>query len=67
MNILISEDTIKKNFDFNNIKNNKHLSDPISRKKLAIRNARGSSFIEGINLPEEFYIKSYELEDLRSS
>ena len=66
MNNLLSEQSINQKFNFNNIKNSKHLSDPIRRKNLAIRNAKGSSFIEGINLPEEFYIKSYELDEHKS-
>lgn len=61
MNKLLSENINSKKLDFSYIKNNQFLTDPIIRKKLATRSAKGSSFLEGINLPEAFFLTSYDL------
>lgn len=61
MNKLLSENIDSEKLDFSYIKNNQFLSDPMIRKQLATRSARGSSFLEGINLPEAFFITSYDL------
>ncbi|MEW5820412.1 MAG: hypothetical protein AB1782_09500 [Cyanobacteriota bacterium] len=63
MNKLISDKEHNTKLDFSYIKSNKFLSDPLIRKQFATRSAKGSSFLEGINLPEAFFISSYELAD----
>lgn len=66
MSKLLSDDINIEKIDFSYIKRNKFLSDPNFRKSLAIRNARGSSYLEGINLPEAFFLTSYELAEHKS-
>ncbi|MGD9581433.1 MAG: hypothetical protein AB7V50_08670 [Vampirovibrionia bacterium] len=67
MNKLLSDNINKEKQDFSYIKENKFLSDPNLRKSFATRNAKGSSFLEGINLPEAFFISSYDLADSNKS
>jgi hypothetical protein len=64
---LISDNINNEKADFSYIKKNGFFSDPINAKKIAIRNAMGSSYLEGINLPEHFFLVSYELEDNKRS
>lgn len=67
MNKLISDNINNQKHDFSYIKENKFLSDPNLRKAFATRNAKGSSFLEGINLPEAFFVSSYDLADTNKS
>lgn len=67
MNKLISDNLNNEKQDFSYIKDNKFLSDPNLRKSFATRNAKGSSFLEGINLPEAFFVSSYDLADTSNS
>lgn len=63
MNKLLSDNGNLDKLDFSHLKNNKCLTDPNVRKSIAVNNAKGSSFLEGINLPENFFLVSYELPD----
>lgn len=64
---LISDKISTEPQDFSHIKNSKYFIDPDFIKNLTIQNARGSSYIEGINLPEKFFEKSYDTTELDDS
>jgi hypothetical protein len=59
---LISDNIDNKNLDFSYLKKNRFLTDPAQTKNMVINNARGSSYLEGINLPEAFFLVSYDLD-----
>ena len=63
MTKLLSDNINNEKTDFSYLKNSKFLSDPNHCKEIATRNAKGSSFLEGINLPKAFFLTSYDLAD----